>query len=183
MNRMRNTPLDPTPPFKPSKLLAGALAGAIGVWALDRVDWFNYRREGLASRLQTRYARPGGEAPAHVAARRIEHAIGAEPSAARHHAAGMAVHYAIGIGPAIAYAVLRERLPALRAGGGAAFGAALFALQDELLNTVTGLGGDPRDYPWQAHARGAIAHVVYGIVTESMLRRLVGRPPGRAARA
>lgn len=179
---MQNPSSDPTHAVTPSTLLAGALAGVIGVWVLDRVDWFNYRRESLESRLRTQHARPGGEDPAHVAASKLEHALGGEPDASRHHATAMGIHYAIGIGPAVAYAALRDRIPAMRAGAGAAFGATLFVLQDELLNTVTGLAGKPRDYPWQAHARGVVAHVIYGIVTESVLRRLTGRPSRRAAR-
>ncbi len=39
------------------------------------------------------------------------------------------------------------------------FGAGLFLTQDELANSVSGLGGKPKDYPWQAHARGLIARV------------------------
>lgn len=43
-------------------------------------------------------------------------------------------------------------------------------MQDEALNAMTGLSGPPRKYPWQAHARGLIAHVVYGMVVDAVLR-------------
>jgi len=42
-------------------------------------------------------------------------------------------------------------------------------MQDEVLNTVTGLGARPQRYPWQAHARGLVAHIVYGVATELVL--------------
>ena len=68
------------------------------------------------------------------------------------------------------------------------YGAGLFALQDEGLNSVTGLGAKPQDYPWQAHARGLVAHLVYGIVTElalSAIEKGLGRgvPANRAPEA
>ena len=37
------------------------------------------------------------------------------------------------------------------------------------MNSVTGLGAKPQDYPWQAHARGLMAHLAYGIATELAL--------------
>jgi len=33
------------------------------------------------------------------------------------------------------------------------------------------LSGNPQDYPWQAHVRGLVAHVVYGVVTDTMVRQ------------
>lgn len=126
------------------QLLAGAVAGAVGVWAMDRVDWFNYRLEDPRSRLQTQRVRPGGEDPAHVLARIAERAAGVGLSPAEHHAVGVAVHYAIGIAPAALYGLLRGRMPALRAGRGTLYGLGLFLIQDELINSVTGLATDPR---------------------------------------
>ena len=49
------------------------------------------------------------------------------------------------------------------------FGLGLWLLQDEVLNSVTGLGAKPQEYPWQAHARGLAAHLAYGVVTELAL--------------
>ena len=153
-------------------LLKGAVAGAVGVWALDRVDWFNWNREDPQTRKRTRQVRPGGEAPAAVAARKLEDAAGVELPSAQHEAAGMAVHYTLGIGPGALYGALRHRVPAIGAARGTLFGAALFAAQDEVLNAVTGLAASPGDYPWQDHARGLVAHLVYGIVTDTVLRLL-----------
>lgn len=147
----------------------GIAAGAIGVWALDRVDWFMWDREHDETRSRTTAARPGGEPPAQALVSRLEDATGRALSPVAHETASQAVHYAIGIGPAIGYALLRDRLPGRGIARGAAYGAALFVAQDELLNTATGLGGKPTDYPWTAHARGIVAHTVYGVVTELVL--------------
>lgn len=45
------------------------------------------------------------------------------------------------------------------------------------MNILSGFGAKPQAYPWQAHARGLIAHLVYGAVLEGTLRALNG-PPG-----
>lgn len=50
----------------------GAFAGAIGVWAMDRLDWFMWRRESPATRRRTTAVRPGVEPPAHVITTKLE---------------------------------------------------------------------------------------------------------------
>jgi hypothetical protein len=152
--------------------LMGAAAGAIGVWALDRLDWFLWRRMPEEDRERTRAARPDGAPPAENLVTGASRAAGKELTGDAHHRASMATHYAIGIGPAIGYALLRDKLPGAGLARGAGYGAALWALQDEGLNTVAGLGGKPGDYPWQDHARGLAAHMLYGVATEAALNGL-----------
>lgn len=146
----------------------GMVAGAIGVWALDRTDYFMWNREDPKTRARTRAVRPHGEPPAGVVVSEAEEAAGRELGEAGHDAAQTAVHYAIGVGPAAAYALVRDRLPGGPARG-LAYGLGVFLMQDEGLNTVTGLGAAPGDYPWQAHGRGLVAHLVYGLTTELAL--------------
>ncbi|GGI92309.1 hypothetical protein GCM10007973_30640 [Polymorphobacter multimanifer] len=151
------------------KILAGLAAGVIGVWALDRVDWFMWNREDPAARAQTTAVRPDGEPPAQALVSKIEGATGKNVEPATHEAVSQAVHYAIGIVPAIGYALLRDRLPMTGVTRGALYGIGLFLMQDEMLNTLAGLGAKPQRYPWQAHARGIVAHTVYGVTTELAL--------------
>lgn len=73
--------------------LMGAVAGAIGVWALDRVDWYFYDHESPETRRRTRSVRPGGMDPAHVMANRAAEALGMQLSPHQPHPAGMAVHF------------------------------------------------------------------------------------------
>ncbi|WP_421682889.1 DUF1440 domain-containing protein [Stutzerimonas urumqiensis] len=156
--------------------LAGAAAGALAVWVMDRVDWTAYRHEAEQTRAKTVAARPEGMDPAHVLANTFANRVGKDvkqPSVA-----GIGTHYAIGILPGALYGMLHDRVPGLSAGRGGLFGLGLFLLQDELFNTITGLSGKPRQYPWQAHARGAGAHLVYGLTTDAALRlfkRMLGR--------
>lgn len=164
------TPETPASSFLPA--LRGAAAGAVGVWALDRLDWFLWGRMPEADRERTRAARPFGQSPDQVLVTKATQATGTPLSSTAHYAASTAVHYSVGIGPAIAYSYLRERLPLPGPLRGGLFGLGLWLFQDEGLNTVTGLGGRPRAYPWQDHARGAAAHVLFGVVTDAALSLL-----------
>lgn len=151
------------------KVVAGLAAGALGVWVLDRLDWFMWDQEDPEARARTTAVRPKGEPPAQAFVSKMEDATGKHLEPGTHEAASQVVHYSIGIAPAIGYALLRDKLPMSGVARGALYGAGLFLTQDELLNTVTGLGAKPQDYPWQAHARGIVAHTAYGIVTELAL--------------
>jgi hypothetical protein len=162
-----------------SDLLLGAVAGVAATWVMDRVDWFMYRREPESSRRRTWEVRPEGKDPAHVIASRASQAFGGDP-VPQGHPAGMAVHYAIGVVPAAAYGALRERVPAIGAGAGLAYGLAMFIAEDEVANPLLGFAAMPQRYPWQPHARGLVAHLVYGLVTDAVLTGLQRATRGRA---
>ncbi len=166
--------------------LKGAIAGAIGVWAMDRLDWFLYRNEAPEATQRTIEVRPGGMDPAHVAANRAANLFGTQLHPTQPHPAGAAIHYALGIGPAAIYGAMRERLPVSTHGQdhlyGLGLGLGLFLVQDEGLNQVMGLSGKQKDYPWQAHARGFAAHLTLGFVTNLVLNLLnAPRPVPRQA--
>jgi hypothetical protein len=147
--------------------LKGAVAGAVGVWALDKVTWFMLNHEDRDAREREDAARPDGLDPAHVLANKVAGAFGTKLDPPQPNAAGIATHYMLGILPAAAYGVLRRG----RAGFPLAlgFGVGLFLLQDELLNPLMGTSSGPRAYPWQAHARGLAGHLAYGAATEGSL--------------
>lgn len=149
-------------------LVKGASAGAVGVWAMDVATWALYRRQSPRTLLQEKEVRPFGVDPAHVAAARVRQLLGAEVQP-EPNAGGIFIHYQLGMAPAMAYVRLRRRWPWLRAGRGALYGALLFAANDEIGGRLLGLMGRQRDYPWQAHLRGLVGHVVLGMVTELTL--------------
>lgn len=165
--------------------LKGVIAGAVGVWVMDRLDWYMFRRVDPQARHRTEQVRPDGLDPAHVAVKRVAHAFGKELTPAQLDPAGLALHYALGIAPAAAYGVLRERLPAPPQGRdmlyGLGMGLGLFLAQDEGMNQAMGLSARQKDYPWQAHARGLVAHLALGLVTNAVLN-LLGAPRPSGAR-
>ncbi len=147
-------------------MLKGGLAGAAGVWALDRVTWYVWDQESPETLEQEREARPGGLDPAHVIANRTAGAMGEELTPRQPNPAGIAAHYALGIVPGALYGALRHRIGGLGAGRGLLYGMGLFVLQDELANWMLGTSGEPTEYPWQAHARGVVGHLALGAVTD-----------------
>lgn len=151
-------------------LVWGALAGVTAIWVADRLDWHLYDREPAGSRRRTVAARPGGLDPAHVIANRAAQAVGAELSPRQPHPAGIAVHYGLGAIMGALYGVLYRRTPMVGSGHGLLYGMSMFALEDEGMNTLLGTGGRAKDYPWQAHARGAVVHGFFGVMTDTLLR-------------
>lgn len=97
-------------------MLKGAVAGAIGVWVMDQVDWYMYNHENREARERTQSVRPGGMDPAHVMANTAADAMGAELSPRQPHPTGVALHYALGVGPGALYGAMRDRVPVVGAG-------------------------------------------------------------------
>ena len=156
----------------------GALAGAAGVWVMDRVDWLMVEHGDQEAWRKTQAVRPNHKDPAHNMADMAARAAGAPPLP-QPHPAGIATHYAVGIVPTAIYGATRQHLPGGVLGRGALLGLGLFLVEDEILNPVLGVAAPPQRYPWQAHARGLISHLVLGIVTEAALAFLDTRrtPP------
>ncbi|HYZ63679.1 MAG TPA: hypothetical protein VE650_14615 [Acetobacteraceae bacterium] len=153
-------------------LVAGALAGVIAVWVVDKLDWSLYRSGGRQRIRETEAARPAGMDPAHALAAKAAEAVGADIGDPRDNPAGHAMHYVLAAGMGALYGLLRGINPVFATGRGALYGLAMFILKDEVANTVMGTGGNPLDYPVQDHARGAAAHVLFGVVTDLGTRLL-----------
>lgn len=150
--------------------LKGAIAGAAGVWAMDRIGWYMYLREDPRARQRETEARPGGLDPAHVIANRIAGMLGRELHPKQPNPWGIVAHFALGILPGALYGVLRHRVKGLSDAQGFLYGLGLFVVNDEIVNAALKLSGPPQAYPWQAHARGVVSHVVLAMVMDTVLR-------------
>lgn len=153
-------------------IVMGGAAGAVGVWAMDVVTWAMYRRERADLLAREDTARVGGKDTAHAAARRLAQLVGSDAAKRQPNAGGIAIHYLLGIVPGVVYARLRRRRPSVAAAKGAAWGAALFVVNDEVAAPMLGIAGPPQAYPWQAHLRGLVGHVVLAVVTHIVLDAL-----------
>lgn len=120
-----------------------------------------------------------GEDVAHVGAEKLVRLAGSHVRTRQPNRGGIVLHYALGILPGALHAIMRRRVPLMKAGSGALYGFGLFVINDEIAAPALGLASGPRSYPWQAHVRGAVAHVVLGVVTESLLRTLDRRTGSR----
>ena len=159
-----------------SSLVLGAMAGAVGVYAMDQAGQYLYRKSDAKTRAAELAARPGGLDPAHVIADRVTRAAGMELVNKDENTAGLLVHYAIGVIPAAVYGALRDRIGVLGAMRGLLFGFTAFVAEDEIAAPRLGLAAPPMSYPWQAHGRGLIAHLAFGAATDAALRVLKGPP-------
>ncbi len=155
-----------------ANVVKGAIAGAAGVWLMDQVGWGLYLREDPAARQQEQEARVGGKDVAHVAAGKVAGTVGRRLAPAQPHPAGIAIHYALGVVPGALYGALRQRVGGLGAARGLLYGLGLFLVNDELIAPALGLASGPLRYPWQAHARGLVSHLVLGAATDTVLEVL-----------
>jgi len=147
-------------------ILAGAIAGAAAIWVADKLDQAIYRAGGPEGVRRTEAVRPGGMDPAHVLAKRAADAVGVDVGDPKNNPAGHTIHYGIAAGMGALYGLLRGMAPGVSTGRGALFGIAAFIVEDEIGNTVMGTAGNPLNYPVRDHARGAAAHILFGIVTD-----------------
>ncbi len=149
-------------------LALGAAAGVAATWVMGQATTYLYEHEDPLAREREDSAR-GGKTAYGVAAEKVAGAMGRPLSDQQRAKLGAGIHWALGAGAGAAYAALRRRVPYMDAGQGLAFGATFFALMDEGANTALHLTPPPSAFPWQAHARGLAAHLVFGLVTDTVL--------------
>ena len=111
-------------------LAKGAVAGAAGVWIMDRVDWLMVEHGDQEAWRQTRAVRPNHKDPAHNMVGMAAAVVGAKPIP-QPHAAGIAMHYAVGMGPAAVYSATRKHLPGCLMSRGLLLGLGMFLVEDE----------------------------------------------------
>jgi uncharacterized membrane protein YagU involved in acid resistance len=84
--------------------------------------------------------------------------------------AGPMVHYAFGSAMGALYGAAAEMFPDVTRGFGTGFGAALFAVADEIAVPAFGLSGKPTKAQFSSHLYGLASHLVYGATTEGVRR-------------
>jgi hypothetical protein len=97
---------------------------------------------------------------------------GHEPGPAAQSWLGTAAHYAFSGVAGVSYALITDRVPAMRAGYGTLYGAAVWAIADEGVTPALGLSRSPRELPLAVHLYALAGHVVYGATLESVRRFL-----------
>jgi len=155
-------------------LIRGAVAGGVGTWLMDQVTTAMVESSSAADRSREASVRPRGKDPAANLADTIIDTLAIDASGERRAQAAAAVHFGLGIVPGAAYGVLRKRVPLLGAAQGLVYGALLFALNDEYLNTTLGLAAEPSAYPASSHVRGLAGHLVLGAATDTICDVLGG---------
>lgn len=157
-------------------MVLGAMAGAIGVYAMDRTAQYVFERTGAKTRAAEMAANPNGLYPAQNLIKQASDATGVTLASKQAAGAATAVHYMVGVLPAALYGGFRDRLGFLGGLRGLLFGLAAFLVEDEYAKPQTGLSGPNAAYPWQTHGRGLVAHLAFGAATDAALRVLKGPP-------
>jgi putative membrane protein len=152
-------------------LVRGLVVGLCATQALDWVSILLYEGESRATRAAENRAR-GNRQAYEVAVDRMATRAGRTLTEAQIHRWGWRFHKTFGLLGGVAYLALRRAFPRLRWGCGLAFGATFFLLVDEILTPLQGLSPGPRAFSWKVHARGAAAHVAYGVAAEATARLL-----------
>lgn len=150
--------------------LAGALGGALGTVAMEQAGTALYALESEEKKRREEQLRR--EPPYKVMAAKAARAAGRELSEEQKKKAGMALHWAYGLGWGVLYGVLRRRSRPLAFAAGLPFAVLFFAIGDEGVNWALGTAAPPREFPWEAHARGLAGHIVFTAVAEVVCRGL-----------
>ncbi|MGE5647483.1 MAG: DUF1440 domain-containing protein [Acidobacteriota bacterium] len=147
-------------------LIAGAIGGLAASWIMPRFELL------LSHALDHSAPHEGQEEDATVKiAQRISSALlGHELSAEEKRTAGPMVHYAYGTGIGALYGCLAQKHRTTTSGFGSAYGAAVWALGEEIAVPALGLGKKPAETPVSQHFQLLAAHLVYGITLEGVRR-------------
>ena len=143
-------------------LLIGTAAGVVGVAAMHYVATpIMYRNESASAFLREKKLQPMGLEAPHVAAAKL--------TGRQNYALGKGIEAIFGIAPAIAYKMFYKKKSALSLGKGLRYGFGLWVVVDEMIVPALGLSGPTRKYPWQAHARGLVGHLMFGLATHAAI--------------
>jgi len=153
-----------------NKLSKGLIAGAVGGLA---ASWMMTRFQVLLSRALGQSDPHGGEeedATVKTACKVSSALLHHELSDEEKKAAGPVVHYAYGAGIGALYGGLAQKQAAATSGFGAGYGAAVWAIGDEIAVPALGLGKKPAETPASQHLQYLAAHLVYGVTLEGVRR-------------
>jgi hypothetical protein len=158
----------------------GAAAGLFASWVMSAA-YRPIQRAGDEETRRKEKEAAAGMPPATIRAAQVaSEAVGRPlpPDREKEALGGKVVHYVYGTLWGAAFAVLaREVAPRVPLLAGAAFGAALWIVSDELLVPLFRFSHPPARYPATSHAKGLASHLVYGVATEAAWR--IARAPLR----
>lgn len=148
--------------------IKGAIAGFVGTMAMGKVTHFWYQHEDPEARQQYQEV-TGGRYPPQRTADFVEKTLDLDPSKKQHKMLAKGSHQTVGIGTGVAYALAQRRIGGADKGHGLLFGALFSLVFDEGMTALVGFAEPPREYPWQAHARGFVGHLAFGLAAETTL--------------
>lgn len=156
----------------------GLAAGTVGGEALKRTAQLLWDNTDPKKKLREEAIEPRD--PFIVLAQRVWPLFSEKsPTRAQQKQFETGVMTALGAGGGVAYVLLARRWPFGWLLGGTIFGTVFYLLEDEGMGPALGLAGDNRKYPAEAHVRGLVAHLAFGLVAAGVAR-LLGVKPGNS---
>ena len=158
-----------TPARMAQQAAIGIAAGLIGGLAMDLFASMTNARKGHgAQRPQAKGSEDAAEKAGAIVYRAV---VGHKPRRkAVKRRLGSAMHYAFSAGAGLAYAIIADVAPALRAGFGTMYGAMVWAIADEGVTPALGLAKSPREIPLDAHLFSLGSHGIFGGTLEAVTR-------------
>lgn len=139
----------------------GLISGYVGTKLMEPVSMKLYELEPEAARQREDQVRPGP--PYQIAAQKTAAAFGLTLSEPQLERAGLLFHYGLGMSWGPVYVLMRRGTHLHPVAAGLATGAAMSLLVDEGLTPALGFSAPNSAYPLATHARGFIAHLVFGL--------------------
>jgi putative membrane protein len=154
--------------------IAGAVGGAAGALAMSVFQelWLG---DAIRGRVHQGAPLTKAEDSQSATERLAGRMMDSELSRRERRAGGAILHYLMGIGSGTAYgaaAAASGNAKMFTAGRGTAFGIAVWVLADQTLVPLLGLSRRPTRYRLSNHLMDICAHLVYGLTTEAVRRRL-----------
>jgi hypothetical protein len=168
-----------------SRLALGAIGGLAGAYAMNAFARLVSRVRGGQ---EAEGAAPGGDragrgvqppqaegtsaddAAVRAGAIAYRTVTGRPPRPSTRPRLGSAAHYAFSAIAGCTYVWLADRVPALRAAYGTAYGTVVWALADETVTPALGLSRGPRELPPGVHLFALAGHWVFGATLDATLR-------------
>lgn len=135
--------------------IVGGVAGAAAAWAVGRTELLlELTQSGSEVKLPLTTGDAAGELLERQAQRERE---------------GDAARWAISIGAGAVYGVMRKRVPGAEWVKTLVFGSGVSVLIDEAGEAMFRVGGPGSRSPWQDRLKGAVGHMVFGLVLEAAI--------------
>lgn len=141
--------------------LATQALDLVSIWLYENLDWKTREHEDTARSGRQAYE---------VAVDKIARGLGYSLSEDQLKFWGWKFHRAFGLLGGLQYLLLRRKFPQIGRGLGLGYGIAFFLVADQFLIYLLKLTPGPTQFPFRTHARGAIAHIAYGVVAELAAR-------------
>jgi uncharacterized membrane protein YagU involved in acid resistance len=152
------------------KAMIGSVAGVAALQTFDRVTAYMYQHTNCED-IRREEAIEARE-PLVVLAQKVAEHLGVTLTSEQEKHLAKYINYAFSMGMGTLYVTTARRWPLGWLAGGSAFGVMFWLLMDETVSPALGLVGDNRKYPSEAHVRGVVAHIAFGVTTAMVARAL-----------